>query len=429
MVKERSVAAFRPLRYRTERVGELGAVWAPPYDVITTSDAAALRARHSHNIVRLTNPEGDEATRYREAARTLQAWVADGVLARDDEPTAILHRHHFALAGQAYERSGLWSLLRASPFDAGIVLPHERTMSRPKADRLALMQACQAQFSPIFVIASDPSGAFRQRLSELAKQAADARTEFPAGEQHEIWHLAGSGFEGLAAALEGQTFLIADGHHRYETFLTFRDELVRDGASATGKLTHEFSLAYIVSERDPGLLVLPTHRLIGGESRDWVGAVLRATERFDVVRLEDPDVETVADILIEEAGRPTFVIVAHDMSGGWLLRLRKPNRLQTVAAVAFHDVFLPEVLKLEPDEQHLRMTYIKDASEAVTSVRSGAKQAAALLAPPLVAQVREVALAGQRLPAKTTYFWPKVPTGIALHVINPEEAVGTPASE
>jgi uncharacterized protein (DUF1015 family) len=302
-------------------------------------------------------------------------------------------------------------------------------MSGPKADRLALMRACLAQFSPIFVIASDPKGAFRQRLSELATEAADARTEFPAGEQHEIWHLSGSRFEGLAAALEGQTFLIADGHHRYETFLEFRDELVRAGASATGKLTHEFVLAYIVSEHDPGLLVLPAHRLIGGESLDWVGAVLRATERFEVVKLEDPDVETVGEILMEEAGRPTFVLVAHDSSGGWLLRLRKPNALESVAAVAFHDVFLPEVLKLEKDEQLRRMSYIKDALEAVSSVQSGASQAAALLAPPQVAQVREVARAGQRLPAKTTYFWPKVPTGIALHVISPKEEVGTPASD
>ncbi len=426
------VAPFRALRFRAEKVGELGTVWAPPYDVITPEAAVELRARSPQNIVRITNPEGEEPDRYAEAARTLELWVEGGSLGREAEPTLYVHRHSFRpgedalspIGAESHGRTGVWALLKLAPFDAGVVLPHERTMSGPKTDRLALMRACRAQLSPIFFICSDPDARIRKLLEELAAKEPSERAEFPAGESHQLWRVdERRAVEQLTALLDGQVFLIADGHHRYETALAYRDELVAAGAPATGRQAHEYVLAYVVPEGDPGLLLLPTHRVVAGDQLNWVGAVLEASGRFEVVRLGEAELGSVERILEDETGRPAFVLVARGEEGGWLLRLRKADPLTSIPSVAFHEVFMSEALGLSREEQMGRMGFVKDSAEVVRTVRSGRAQAGALLVAPRVAQVREAAMAGERLPPKTTYFWPKVPTGVAIHVIDAEEGV------
>lgn len=410
------VAPFRGLRYRSDRVGDLGAVLAPPYDVIGPEQAAELRRRSAHNIVHITNPAGEGPERYERAAHTLESWLGEGALARAERPAVYLHRHHFSFGDQPLARTGLWAALRLAAYDEGVVLPHERTMMGPKADRLALMRACRAQLSPVFFICSDAGGRIAALLSDLAVGEPTERAEFPAGQAHEVWCVEREeALEGLASALDEQVFLIADGHHRYETALAYRAEPGAAGDAADDRAAHDYLLAYIVPESDPGLLLLPTHRTIGGELLDWDAAALNAASDFEVIRLSDVDSASLEQVLEGEAGRPTFVLVARDAAGGWLMRLREGGALSGISAVAFHDVFLSSCLGLSGEDQLGRIGYVKEADEALAAVRSGAVQAAALLAAPRIAQVREAAAAGERLPAKTTYFWPKVPTGLAIH--------------
>lgn len=414
------VAPFRALRYRLDRVGDLGTVLAPPYDVIGPEQAAELRGRSAHNIVHITNPSGDGPERYERAARTLESWVVDGVLARADRPALYVHRHHFGSGDQSFSRSGLWAALRLARYDEGVVLPHERTMKGPKADRLALMRACRAHLSPVFFICSDADARIAELLGDLAAEEPTERAEFPAGQTHDVWRLEeGQTLDELAGALSEQVFLIADGHHRYETALAYRDELGSAGAADGGTAAHEYLLAYIVPESDPGLLLLPAHRTIGGEPLDRIGAALDAASDFEVVRLPGVSSDSAQQVLEGETGRPTFVLVARDEPGGWLVRLRTPGALSSISSVVLHDAFLAGCLGLSAEEQLDRIGYVKEAGEALEAVRSGAVQAAALLAAPRVSQVREAAVAGERLPAKTTYFWPKVPTGVAIHVVGP----------
>ncbi len=415
------LAPLRALRYQTARVGELGRVWAPPYDVITSETAGDLRRGHPYNIVRLTNPEGGEE-RYREAARVLADWVADGVLARDAQPAVYLHRHRFAFRGADFVRLGAWGLLRLERLDAGVVLPHERTMSGPKADRLALMRACRAQLSPIFFICADRDGRLHETLSELACGGATERTEFPAGEWHELWRVESRGAGPLLALFHERTQLIADGHHRYETALAYRDELIQGGALQTGRQTHEFVLAYLVSENDPGLLLLPTHRAVGGSALDWAGAIERLRDRFQVRMLDVAELEAAALTIEQQAGRPTLLLYEYGRPHAWRLELKqKDDDRGGVASVTFDELLLGEGLGLSPQQRSQRLSFHHDPFEALARVRSRAAQAAALLAPPRVTQVRALAAAGVRLPPKTTYFWPKVPTGIAIHPIDPQE--------
>jgi uncharacterized protein (DUF1015 family) len=389
-------------------------VLAPPYDVIGPEQAVQLRGRSPYNIVHITNPVGDGPERYERAARRLESWVEDGVLARAERPAFYVHRHHFVLGDQSFARTGVWAALRLARYDEGIVLPHERTMKGPKADRLALLRACRAQLSPIFFICSDAGARIAGFLGSLTEEEPTERAEFPAGQTHELWCVAErQRLDKLAGALSEQVFLIADGHHRYETALAYRDELGAPGDVAAGGAAHDRLLAYIVPESDPGLLLLPTHRVIGGEPLDW-SAALDAASEFEISRLTDVDNDSVRRALGEEAGRPAFVLVAGEEPGAWLMRLRKPDAVSGISSVALHDDFLSGCLRLSGEEQLDRISYVKEASEALAAVRSGAVQAAALLAAPRVSQVCEAAAAGERLPAKTTYFWPKVPTGVAI---------------
>jgi uncharacterized protein (DUF1015 family) len=419
------VAPLHALRFRSDRVGDLGAVLAPPYDVIGPEQAAQLRARSAHNIIHITNPVGDGPGRYERAARTLAAWVEDGVLARTDRVAFYVHRHHFSFGDRSLARTGVWAALKLAGYDEGVVLPHERTMKGPKADRLALMRACRAQLSPVFFICSDVGARIAGLLRDLAAGEPTERAEFPDGQEHQVWRVDGGAvLEELAGALDEQSFLIADGHHRYETAVAYRDELRSAGSAGGGRAASEYLLAHIVPEDDPGLLLLPTHRTIGGDPLDWTAAALGAASDFEVVRLADLDGESARQVLEEEAGRPTFILVTRDEPGGRLMRLRRPDAVSRISSVALHDAFLSGPLGLSSEEQMDRISYVKEMDEALGAVRSGAVQAAALLAATRVSQVREAATAGKLLPAKTTYFWPKVPAGLAIQMVGVGEEVG-----
>ncbi len=416
------LAPFRALRYRRDRLSDLGAVLAPPYDVITPEGAAALREKNPYNIVRITNPTGG-AGRYAEAAGRLNSWIDEGVLARDSQPSLYAHRHRFTVDGTTHARLGLWALLRLEPLDGGVVLPHERTMKGPRADRLALMRACGAQLSPIFVICSDPDGRITRAMQEQAAGQPLTGAEFPPGEAHEIWRVKSEASEALLSLFERGTFLIADGHHRYETALAYRDGLIEAGASNNGRNAHEFVLVHVVPEGDPGLLLLPTHRVVRGGVLDCERAIDEAGDRFEVTPVEMRRLEDAAAAVEAERGTPTFLIYVHGRPHGWRIRLGNADARHAVSAVTFHELFLGQGLGLSEDEQVERLSYSRDAREALSLARSGAADAAAILAPPGVRQVRELAAAGVRLPPKTTYFWPKVPTGVAIHRIDPDEQV------
>ncbi len=432
-----TLAPLRAWRYDAQKVGALGDVWAPPYDVISPEAAAELRSKHANNFVRLTQPEASGSGRYADAARTLDSWIADGILVRDDAPSLYVHRHHFELNGEQHTRVGVWGLLRLVPYEAGIVLAHERTMKGPKADRLALMKACRAHLSPIFFICSDPDGSIGRILGDEMAGAASERAEFPAGQTHELWRVSEpAALDRIARSMSEQVYLIADGHHRYETALAYREALLSEGAPAAGQGGggggggggHHYILAYVVPEGDRGLSLEPTHRVMSGDGHtDWRGAIAAMEDDFRVQKLGGGAVGDAMALLEDRAGRASFVLVVRGEEGGWLLEPKES--VTDIPAVALHEMFLAKLPgwsdAQSEGEGWGRVSYTRDPAEALEDVRSGAAQAAALLASSTVGQIREAARAGQRLPTKTTYFRPKVPTGIAIHRIDPGEEIGT----
>lgn len=425
------VRPFRALIYDRARVADPGRVLAPPYDVIDAAQRAELAARDPRNVVHLILPE-DGADRYARAAARLREWIEEGALVRERTPALWVHAHEFDLPGRGASgrrtRTGVWAAVRLVELDRGEILPHERTLAGPKADRLALLRACRTQLSPIFFIAEDPSGGVAEAIAATVSQTPDTVCEFPAGERHTLRRVTGAAAEGLAGLLGRGTLLIADGHHRYETALAFRDEVreAKEGGRFPGA---ELVLAYIVSERDPGLVLLPTHRTLAGLLEfDAVRVVERVRQWFDVSELRATDTGGLVRAL--ERGDPgrgaTFVAWLRGQRSAVLLRLRVeaasrlPEALRDVPVAALHDVFLPEVFGLDAERQRQggHLAFTRDADEALRRVRDGDAQAAFFLLPPTFAQLRAAAAAGARFPQKTTYFAPKVPTGIALRPLD-----------
>ncbi len=445
---------FRAVRY-TARAGNAADLLSPPYDVIGDAHAAALRARSAYNAVRLELPEGEESTRYSLAAQRLRAWLDEGVLERDREPAVYVYRQTFSHCGQALERWSLLAALRLSELERGEVLPHERTHGAPKRDRLALGRACKAQLSPVYLLAPDRRGQLLDGL-QVAEGGPtpflDVQTDD--GIRHRLWRVEGGDAASLCHEAASAPLLIADGHHRYETGLALARDLA-DSEEAG------WTLACIGSESDPGLLLLPTHRAlrVAPPGRAWGPALGR---RFRVEALsrqhgagggnaasgaagerEEAGGATANRRLDAENGGADAERLAEALrpgSGelGLVVRGEEPVRLDPrpeavaadgvaeaaarLGAVLFDRWILGELLGWTAEEAAASglLSYHRDAREAVRAAatpRTEAPGAAFLMGPMRVSDVRAAVLGGERLPPKTTYFWPKIPSGLVFRLL------------
>jgi len=355
------VKPFSALRYDEAKAGPLGSLVAPPYDVISPEQRAELAARSPYNVVRLTLPDSEE-----EAAREFRTWQAEGVLAAEPEPTFwALSQDYVGPDGVARTRTGLVASLRVEPYETRTVLPHERTHRGPKEGRLRLLRATRTQLEPIFLL-YDGEAPFEVPAREPELEVEGAR----------LWRLPGDGF---AAYFADRQLLIADGHHRYETALAFHAE---DGSEESA-----WMLVVLVSTTDPGLTIFPTHRVFERSPNGrWSGS-----------RAEDPEAALhTLETLPHE--RPAVVQYAR---GG-----------ETV--IASGDEGLLDV-QLVDRLGHEGIAYTPDWREAVRRVDEGEAELAYLLRPTRIEDVFAYARRGEVLPQKTTYFYPKLLSGLLFH--------------
>jgi uncharacterized protein (DUF1015 family) len=415
---------FRALHYDPAVVGDLAEVIAPPYDVIDDAQLDRLSARSPNNVVRLILNRS--ADRYAAAAAELAAWRRGGVLVQDGEPALYYYMQDFALAdGSRRQRSGVMAAVRLEAFAAGNILPHERTFASAKADRLKLMRACRANLSAIF-------GVYPHGLDALAPARAHAAQRSAwidvadGGERHRVWRLTDTAaIAPLIAGLRGATVFIADGHHRYETALTYRDER-RAAGDTDPDAPHNFVLMYLCAMDDPGLVILPTHCVWRGAlPREWLA---RVGEHFAIERV--PGAQAFARLAGET--RPGSLAL-HTADGTALLHLRERDLgavdrlLSRVHPAVRHldvtilDAFLlGEVLGVDCVRagQESVLAYTHDDRQALDAVDRGGAVAAFLLRPPRMAEVEAACLAGQTMPQKSTYFFPKLQTGLVFHLLD-----------
>lgn len=394
------VSAFAGVRYEPARVGGLEAVIAPPYDVISEAEQAALYERSPWNVVRLIL--GRETPRAEAAARTLASWVAERVLVRDPVPALYVYRQTFRLPDGERAREGILCRLRLETFESGLVRPHERTFPGPKADRLALLRATGAFLSPIFGLYAGAGPRLRDVLATVTANTPLEAVSDVAGEGHRVWRIDDAAtIAAVAEALAPESILIADGHHRYETALAHRDE---------GGPPHV--LAYLADMHDPGLVILPTHRLVRGAlPTDAATLEARLREAFSVVPCP-PGARRAAgeiDCILPDRRLRLRALPAA------LARLEDvPAPLRALDVTLFERAILGPVLGLDP----ARLAFTHDDAEAMAAVPAEAS-AAFLVNPPTIDAVRAVCLAGEVMPQKSTYFHPKLADGLVFDLFDP----------
>ena len=426
------MADVRPLsslRYELDRVGGFEAVLSPPYDVIDPAERAALAARSPFNVVGIDLPEPATAggDPYENAATLLAEWQQAGALVRDDEPSFwILTQDYLAPDGSRRTRSGFLAAVKIEDYGAGKIRPHERTHPGPKEDRLRLTRATKTNLSPIFALYSDSTGAARATIAAQTEAEPHGQQIDDDGTVNRLWRVSDLDAQAaLSEALDPAELLIADGHHRYETARIYADEIGGDGP-------HRFVMMDLVALEDPGLSVFPTHRLISGLADDPARAnALRETvERcFEVTALESTD-ELPPNGLSPD-GRLQF---------GYLdSRHKRPLRLvlrdQAIADEALAD-FPPPYRKLdaavlealilkgplglsEDDISHFNgLGYSRSDEEALALLESGEYDAAFFLSGAPIEQIQEIAAAGVNMPPKSTFFTPKVPTGLVFNPLS-----------
>jgi uncharacterized protein (DUF1015 family) len=411
------VQPLRTLRYNPDVAGPLEDLIAPPYDVIDDGLRAELAGRNPHNVVEIDLPES-----YEGAAAKLAEWERGRVLVREDEPAIWgLRQDYTAPDGSARTRAGFFARVRVEDYGPGRIRPHERTHPGPKEDWLHLTRATRANLSPIFSLFPDAGGAATETLAQATAGEPFAEATDHEGTRNTLWRVADpESIAALQAALADAELLIADGHHRYETARAYADELGGEG-------DHRYVLMFLVSLDDPGLLIFPTHRMLTGlkDDSDKQLAIRDVARRdFEIETLEDTrELEPPAD-----GDRVTF--------GYMDSFLRRPVRLtlkdQSIADEALVgmpepyrrlDTAVLEALVLrgalgmsEDDISHLRgLDYSKSLDDAIERVESGAADAGFFMRATPVEQVREVAAAGESMPPKSTYFFPKVPTGLVFN--------------
>jgi uncharacterized protein (DUF1015 family) len=422
-------------------VGDIKQVAAPPYDIIDATGQKALHDRHPQNIIRLElglDQPGDSPTnnRYTRAGATLREWLQSGALKRDAQPTLYYHtieyRPPYAPAGSPTKiLRGFLATVKLEALDSGHIYPHENTRSAAKTDRLNLLEACKTNFSPIWSLYSDPQGTVLGLLEEAVK-GKQAPIDFrdDVGFRQQLWAVTDPAIlKQVVDTLRPKPLFIADGHHRYETALNYQKLRRQQAGSPADQQSYDSVLMLLTALEDPGLTVLPTHRVTTTPlpSYDKVRALLG--EQFELQEFPFTN-ETKAAVraqfieALRTNGRavPTFGLALQGKNSYLTLTLKPAHRPPADASPrAKLDVSLLQqlvVTKLcQTQQEQEAILYTKDDHEALDWVAHGTGTGALLLNPTKVSEVQAVATAGERMPHKSTYFFPKPLTGLVMNVM------------
>jgi uncharacterized protein (DUF1015 family) len=405
------------LRYESSVAGPLEDVIAPPYDVIDDELRAKLAARSPYNVVEIDLPES-----YDGAAATMAEWRQEGALVAEEEPAIwVLRQDYLAPDGQRRSRTGVLARVRVDNYGPGRIRPHERTHPGPKEDRLKLTRATRTNLSPIFSLFGDPEGAAGRAMEQVAASAPFATAADLDGTENTLWR---SADEDLVAevqmALADAELLIADGHHRYETARVYAEEVGGEGP-------HQYVLMLLCSLSDPGLLVFPTHRLLTGlkDDTDKQLAIRDTLMRdFEIEELDEarqleptPSNGHVAFGYMDSFHRKPYRVTLKDQSIADRALEGMPEPYRRLDTAVLEALVLRGALNMSEDDiSHLRgLDYSKDLADAIDAVETGRADAGFFMRATPVEQVREVAEAGESMPPKSTYFYPKVPTGLVFN--------------
>ena len=433
------VIPFRGLRYNTEKVKELDAVTAPPYDIISPAEQQELYNKNEHNVIRLDYgmefPEDTaENNRYTRSAAYLEEWLKEQDLLREEKPAFYIYEQIFSLDHENPNHSlkGIIGRVQLEEFSKRVVLPHEETISKAKEDRLKLMQTTASNMSQVYSLYMDEDKAIARLIEEQSDRKPDLTFITKESITQNIWMITDETLNAhISELFEEKQLFIADGHHRYETALNYRKLRHAEDGTQEGSMSYDYIMMMLVSMSDGGLFVFPTHRMIKNlESFDEVLLVGYLTEEFTVSKIYFTE-GNYAEIIMERLANTVDETLFGLYTGQnyyYLLKLKdtksidaaitdKSDAYKHLDVTVLHKMILEQYLGI--DDENLKnqknLVYTRDAEEAIQAVQDGGFHCSFLINPTKISQIKEIAQANEKMPQKSTYFWPKLVTGIVIN--------------
>ena len=439
------IQPFRGLRYNPQKISDLASVMSLPYDVLTEKDREELYQANPYNIVRLIwgkdlPGDGPPENKYLRAARMLQEWEENHVLVREEGKAFYLYAQDFTLAGHGEKsRRGIVARVRLEDFDSHTILRHEATFAGPKADRLNLIRATRANLDSIFTICDSRNSELGAILDERMSQSPLLDIRDRGGVRHRLWALKEMADQELIRKqVADRPLFIADGHHRYEAALLYRREMMsQEGEMEKEDAGYHYAMMMVIDMEDPGLVILPTHRLVGGIPEwDLSGFLTRANEYFSVEEIKLHSAERERQRIISErlekkggvahsfavyAGGDSvfFLGLKHDRIIDSLGKEGESEALRKLDVTIMDRLILNRLLGYQESGRGGRIGYTPNMEEALRRVEDGIYDLAFLLMPTTLQEVKSISLAGEQMPQKSTYFYPKLLSGL---VINPHDS-------
>jgi uncharacterized protein (DUF1015 family) len=435
------IAPFRGLFYNQQKIRDLSKVVAPPYDIIAREEQERLHRKSPYNFVRLDLSQ--EADSYGTVAALFETWQNEGIFERDRVPAIYFLSHRFPLKdGRPKERRGFFALFELQDFSSGAIRPHEKTLAAPKEDRLRLMLASNAQFSPIFALYAQPKQTINAMLAEHTDGVAPyIEIQIDSGEQCRLWRI---GDEALVRevrrAMKDQPLLIADGHHRYEATLDYRDQMRAQRGKWNGREAFNYIMAYFANMNDENLVILPTHRLVRGYTAQPFLQLEETLQTYFYIEQYPKTAQGQGWFLkaLKSGGKKQRMIGASFKRDPRYLILRLKNKrimqrlakdlsapLRELDVSMLHRLLLEHILGLTPEQQSSgdNIRYSQDEEAVLQALEKEDYQAAFILNPPKVEEILTIASSGEKMPQKSTYFYPKLLSGLVINKVDPEEEI------
>ena len=418
------IKAFKALRFNTDKAGLIDELVCPPYDIISEEQRKGYLAKNENNIIRLELPKGDEP--YKTAGETLDKWLNDEILKRDEKDGIYIYEEEFSINDIHTKFKGCIVRVKLEEFSNGIVLPHEETLSKAKEDRFNLMKATNCNFSQIYSLYMDSEHKITGRLDKLSEGNPEIELTDGDGVTHRLWIVTDEDeINAICNDFADKKLYIADGHHRYETALNYRNYCHENNIGDGGE---NYVMMMLVDMEHEGLVVLPTHRLVRDlESFDKEKLLNDCKEYFDIKEENDINMAEGKLKKLYDEGKKAFAFYSGD-EGYNILVLKDENAIaellpnkskatQGLDVTVLHTLVLEKIFGIDAENmaKQINLTYTRLFDEAVEGVKNGKFQCAFILNPTRVTEIRDVAAAGEKMPQKSTYFYPKLITGLVMN--------------
>ncbi|MEG2044988.1 MAG: DUF1015 domain-containing protein [Clostridia bacterium] len=419
------IKGFKGILYNTEKASKIESLVCPPYDIISKDEREQLIKNNKYNMVNLELPVAEN--KYEKAGQDFKAWCESGILQKDEKDSIYIYEEEFMAYGKKHKIKGFISLVRIEEFAKNIVLPHEETLSKAKDDRFNLMSTTNANFSQIYSLYIDDKKEISSKIAELSNGVADIEFTLADGVTHRFYKISDEkAIADIAAKFENRKLFIADGHHRYETALNYRNKLIENGTITDKNHLGNFVMMMLVDMENDGLVVFPTHRILSGlENFSESEKLEKISEFFKVEKINS--IDNIENELLEDQTKTVFAFYT---GKDYYFRLTKKENVELkdfitdksnaycdLDVTALHTLILEKIFGIDKANMAngKNLTYTRDISEAISKVQSGNSDCSFIINATKVTQIKDVALAKEKMPQKSTYFYPKIITGLVIN--------------